>query len=57
MNDFQINGKVFIHSEIWNAVSDSEIKEGDTVVVEDVQGMTLKVRVESRKFKVEGGDF
>jgi membrane-bound serine protease (ClpP class) len=44
MNDFQKNGKVFIHSEIWNAVSDSEIKEGETVVVEEIQGMTLKVK-------------
>jgi membrane-bound serine protease (ClpP class) len=47
MNDFQKNGKVFIHSEIWNAVSDSEIKEGAAVVVEDVQGMTLKVKIKN----------
>ncbi len=45
MNSFTRNGKVYIHSEIWNAVSDSEIKEGDTVVVEDSQGMVLKVKV------------
>ncbi|MEZ0337682.1 MAG: nodulation protein NfeD [Aquificaceae bacterium] len=37
-------GKVFIHGEIWNAISDEPIQKGDTVVVEEVKGMTLKVR-------------
>jgi len=47
MNSFILNGKVYIHSEIWNAVSDSEIQKGDTVVVEDMQGMVLKVKIKS----------
>ncbi|MFN7065318.1 MAG: NfeD family protein [Aquificaceae bacterium] len=37
-------GKVFIHGEIWNAVSDDPIRKGDQVVVEGVKGMILKVR-------------
>ena len=37
-------GKVFIHGEIWNAISDEPIQKGDTVVVEEVKGMILKVK-------------
>ena len=37
-------GKVFIHGEIWNAVSEDPIKKGDLVIVEEVKGMTLKVK-------------
>lgn len=37
-------GKVFIHGEIWNAISDEPLKKGDQVVVEEVKGMVLKVR-------------
>ncbi|RMH79433.1 MAG: nodulation protein NfeD [Acidobacteria bacterium] len=37
-------GKVFIHGEIWNAIGKEDIKRGDMVVVEEVSGMTLKVK-------------
>ncbi len=37
-------GKVFIHGEIWNAVSEDPVKKGDLVIVEEVKGMVLKVR-------------
>jgi len=37
-------GKVFIKGEIWNAVSEDNIKKDDTVVVEQVKGLTLYVR-------------
>ncbi len=37
-------GKVFVHGEIWNAVSDDPIKKGDQVIVEETKGMVLKVR-------------
>lgn len=40
-------GKVFIHGELWNAMGDKGIKKGDTVVVEGVKGLTLKVRKSS----------
>ncbi|MBN1532527.1 MAG: nodulation protein NfeD [Spirochaetes bacterium] len=44
MRAFTGRGKVFIHGEIWDAESDSEIKEKETVVVTDVRGMTLLVK-------------
>ncbi len=37
-------GKVFIHGELWNAVSREEIPPGSAVEVVDVRGMTLVVR-------------
>jgi membrane-bound serine protease (ClpP class) len=45
MVDFEKGkGKVFIKGEIWNAVSEDEIKKDDTVIVEQVKGLTLYVR-------------
>jgi membrane-bound serine protease (ClpP class) len=37
-------GKVFIKGEIWSAVSEDDIKKDDTVIVEQVKGLTLYVR-------------
>ncbi|MEN3028158.1 MAG: NfeD family protein [Aquificaceae bacterium] len=37
-------GKVFVHGEIWNAVSDEPIRRGEPVIVEEIRGMVLKVR-------------
>jgi membrane-bound serine protease (ClpP class) len=42
--DISGKGKVFLHGELWNATSDEYIKEGEEVVVIDVQDLTLKVR-------------
>ena len=36
-------GKVFIKGEIWNAVSQDEIKKNDRVLVKEVRGLTLYV--------------
>ncbi len=45
MVDFEKGkGKVFIKGEIWNAVSEDDIKKDDTVIVEQVKGLTLYVR-------------
>jgi len=41
-------GQVFVHGEIWQAVSDEEIPKGASVVVEAVEGLCLKV-VKSKK--------
>lgn len=41
-------GKVFVHGEIWNAVSEEEIKKGDPVAVEGAKGLTLKVKKAQR---------
>lgn len=37
-------GQVKVSGEIWSAVSDEEIKEGDEIVVQSVQNFVLKVR-------------
>ena len=37
-------GKVLIHGELWNAVSDEPIKAGEKVIISKVENLTLKVR-------------
>jgi membrane-bound serine protease (ClpP class) len=37
-------GKIFVHGEIWNAVSTAPVAVGDEVRVESVDGLTLAVR-------------
>ena len=37
-------GKVFLHGEIWNAVSDENIKRGEKIKVVDVKGLMMKVK-------------
>jgi membrane-bound serine protease (ClpP class) len=45
LTDFEKGkGKVFIKGEIWNAVSEDNIKKDDAVVVEQVKGLTLYVK-------------
>jgi len=36
-------GMVFIHGEYWTAVSDTPLKEGENIKVEEVKGLVLKV--------------
>ena len=36
-------GQVFVDGELWRAVSDSPLSAGDSVVVQDVDGLTLCV--------------
>jgi membrane-bound serine protease (ClpP class) len=36
-------GKVFVHGEIWDAVSSSPIPAGSKVVVQKVEGLQLEV--------------
>jgi membrane-bound serine protease (ClpP class) len=43
LKDFNITGKIFVHGEIWNAVSSDAIKKDDPVIVEKVNGMELTV--------------
>jgi membrane-bound serine protease (ClpP class) len=38
------SGKVFVEGEYWNAVSDVAIAEKQAVMVEEVRGLTLKVK-------------
>ena len=37
-------GKIFVHGEIWNAVSTAPVAVGDEVRVESIDGLTLAVR-------------
>jgi membrane-bound serine protease (ClpP class) len=37
-------GKVFVHGEIWNAVSETPIAAGSPVEIDSVDGMILRVR-------------
>ena len=39
-----MKGRVKIYEEIWNAVSDEEIKINDIVIITKVDGLTLKVK-------------
>jgi membrane-bound serine protease (ClpP class) len=36
-------GKVFVHGELWRAESDAALAVGDTVRIQKVKGLTLKV--------------
>ncbi len=36
--------KVFVHGEIWNAVSDEQINAGEKIIIEKIEGLTLKVK-------------
>ncbi|HOP86832.1 MAG TPA: nodulation protein NfeD [Syntrophorhabdaceae bacterium] len=38
------NGKVFVHGELWNARSKEQIKKGEKVIVEKVDGLILVVK-------------
>ncbi len=37
-------GKVFVDGEYWNAVSEREIAEGEPCEIEEIEGLTMKVR-------------
>jgi len=37
-------GKVYLHGEIWNAVSDDTISSGDSIKVVEVKGLLVKVK-------------
>ena len=36
-------GKVFVNGELWKAVSEVSLAPGDIVVIQNVEGLTLKV--------------
>jgi membrane-bound serine protease (ClpP class) len=47
--DLAPTGKVFVHGELWDAVSDEPVAAGERVVVIAVDDMTVKVQKEGRK--------
>lgn len=38
------SGRVFVNGEYWNAVSDEEIKEGETCQIVEIKGLTIEVK-------------
>ena len=40
----EMEGKIFVHGELWNAASDTPLAKGDKVVIQSVEGLTLKVK-------------
>jgi membrane-bound serine protease (ClpP class) len=43
ITDLDPDGRVFVHSEYWNAISDAPLRAGIKVVVVSVDRMVLKV--------------
>jgi len=37
-------GKVFVKGELWRAVSDVSLSTGDKAIIQNVEGLTLKVK-------------
>ena len=44
LTDIRKRGKVSVHSEVWDAYSTSIIKEGEIIVIEEVDGLKLLVK-------------
>jgi len=49
-------GKVFVHGEIWNASAGEEIPAGSPVEIVSVEGLTLRVRPETRQTFQSNGE-
>ena len=41
-------GKIFVNGELWSAVSDDLLFKGDKAVIQDVEGLVLRVRAVKR---------
>lgn len=37
-------GKIFVHGELWNATSEPDLSPGDRAVIQEVNGLALKVK-------------
>ena len=42
--DFDETGRIFVHGELWRAVSDTPMDKGEKVVVTDIDGLLLKIK-------------
>lgn len=45
------SGKVFVNGELWQAVSTTPLVPGDRVVIQNVKGLTLEVKLRQDEFK------
>lgn len=43
-NTINVRGKIHVHGELWNAVSDEPIEKGEKVVIVSVEGITAHVK-------------
>ena len=48
-SDLAPEGKVFVHGEIWDAVAEAPVREGESVEVVGVRDMILAVRPHGRQ--------
>jgi membrane-bound serine protease (ClpP class) len=48
-------GKVFVHGEIWSAVSEAPVAAGQPLEVVSVEGLTLRVRPPVAEPRSTGG--
>jgi membrane protein implicated in regulation of membrane protease activity len=37
-------GRVFVNGELWRAVSDVPLSTGDKAIIQNVEGLTLRVK-------------
>ena len=37
-------GRVFVHGELWQAVSDAPLLPGDRVIIQNMKGLILEVK-------------
>jgi membrane-bound serine protease (ClpP class) len=37
-------GQIFVNGELWRAVSDVPLSTGDKAIIQDVEGLTLRVK-------------
>ena len=40
----ETNGKIFVHGELWNAISEVPLYPGDKAIIRAVNGLILKVK-------------
>jgi membrane-bound serine protease (ClpP class) len=53
INDFDQKGTVSIHSETWNAISNTTLKKGQHVKVTGMKGLILEVESKKTSTKEE----
>jgi membrane-bound serine protease (ClpP class) len=51
VGDFDGNGRIRIHSEDWNARSDTALRAGQRVRVTGIDGLVLEVQPETEKME------
>ena len=39
----EYEGQILVNGELWRAVSDSPLSAGDSVIIQDVDGLTVRV--------------